>query len=105
MTQPDRSFKPTLKKKVVLFRDSILPRPENAGPEPRREKKESCIPCRCMFEATPFFPLRQGENHIWKEIPNMVIVYLQCFCTENMAGKLKGNYDSKFLETIDFAFK
>ena len=35
----------------------------------------------------------------------MGIIHSQCFDTENMAGNLKGNYDAKFLEAIDFAFK
>ena len=35
------------------------------------------------------FPPTLGENHIWKEIPNLGIVYSQCFYTENIAGKLK----------------
>ena len=52
-----------------------------------------------------FFPQNWGKNHIWKEIPNLGIVYSQCFYAENMAGKLKENYDAKFLEAIDFAFK
>ena len=51
-----------------------------------------------------FFPQNWGKNHIWKEIPNLGIVYSQCFYAENMAGKLKENYDAKFLEAIDFAF-
>ena len=89
---------------LVLFRDSLLPRPMN-GPEPRREKRESCITCRRMLGTTPFFPPKLGKNHIWKEIPNLGIVYSQCFYAENMAGKLKENYDAKFLEAIDFAFK
>ena len=52
-----------------------------------------------------FFPQNWGKNLIWKEIPNLGIVYSQCFYAENMAGKLKENYDAKFLEAIDFAFK
>ena len=69
---------------VVLFLDSLLPRPEN-GAEPRREKGESCINCRRMLGTTPFFPRDWGKNHIWKEIPNLGRVYSQCFYTENMA--------------------
>ena len=34
---------------VVLFRDSLLSRPEK-GPEPRREKRESCITCSACSE-------------------------------------------------------
>ena len=79
-------------KRVVLFRDSLLPRPEN-GPEPRREKRESCITCSRMLGRTPFFPPKLGENRIWKEIPNLNIAYSQWF------------YTDKFLEAIGFAFK
>ena len=45
------------------------------------------------------------ENHIWKELPNLGIVYSQCFYSENMADNVKDNYDAKFLEAIYFAFK
>ena len=50
-----------LKCGLVLFLDSLLPRPEN-GPEPRREKRESCITRRRMLGTTPFFPPRLGEK-------------------------------------------
>ena len=50
-------------------------------------------------------PLRLGESHIWKEIPNLGIAYSQCFYTENIAGNFKENCDAKFLEAIGFAFK
>ena len=56
-------------------------------------------------ERRQFLPQDWRKNHIWKEIPNLGIVYSQCFCIENMAGKLRENYDAKFLEAIDFAFK
>ena len=91
-------------KRVVLFRDSLLPCPEK-GPEPRREKRESCITCSRMLGTTPCFPQNSGKNRIWKEIPNLGIAYSQCFYTENMAGNLKGNYDDKFFEAIGLAFR
>ena len=42
---------------LVLFRDSLLPRPEN-GPEPRREKRESCITCRRMLGTSQSYCIR-----------------------------------------------
>ena len=67
-------------------------------PEPRREKRESCISCRRMLGTTPFLAYLE-------DIPNLGIAYSRYFYTENMAGNLKGNYDAKFLEAIGFAFK
>ena len=40
-----------------------------------------------------------GKNCIWKKIPYLGIVYSECFYN------VKGSYDAKFLEAIDFAFK
>ena len=42
---------------LVLFRDSLLPRPEN-GPEPWREKRESCITCRRMLGTSQSYCIR-----------------------------------------------
>ena len=42
---------------LVLFRDSLLLRPEN-GPEPRREKRESCITCRRMLGTSQSYCIR-----------------------------------------------
>ena len=42
---------------LVLFRDSLLPIPENA-PEPRREKRGSCIVCGCMLGTSQSYCIR-----------------------------------------------
>ena len=87
---------------LVLFLDSLLPRPENE-PEPRREKRKSCITCSevlyYLLGTTPFFPQNWGINYVCKEIPNLGIAYWQCFYTEIIGGNLKGNYDA-----VGFAF-
>ena len=75
---------------VVLFRDSLLPRPEN-GPEPRKRESPVLLAGACS-ERRHFFPQNWGENRIWKEIPNLGIAYSPYFYTENMAGDLKGNH-------------
>ena len=38
-------------------------------------------------------------------MPYLGIVYSECYYNRNMADNVKGNYDAKFLEAIDFAFK
>ena len=75
------------------------------GLNPGGNRESPVLLAGACSERRHFFPQNWGKNHIWKEIPNLGRVYSQCFYTENMAGNLKGNDDTKFLEAIDFAFK
>ena len=75
------------------------------GLNPGGKRESPVLLTGACSERRHFFPQDSGKNHIWKEIPNLGRVYSQCFYTENMACNLKGNYDAKFLEAIDFAFK
>ena len=75
------------------------------GLNPGGKRESPVLLAGVCSERRHFSPQDWAKNHIWKEIPNLGRVYSQCFYTENMAGNLKGNYDAKFLEAIDFAFK
>ena len=75
------------------------------GLNPGGKRESPVLLAGACSERRHFFPQNWEKNRIWKEIPNLVIAYLQYFYTENMAGNLKGNYDAKFLEAIGFAFK
>ena len=47
-----------------------------------------------------------GEKPYLEKNSYLGIVYSECFYTTgNIADNVKGNYDTKFLEAIDFAFK
>ena len=75
------------------------------GLGPRREKRESCITCRRMLGMTPFFPPKLGEKPYLEKDSlfghSLFRVLLHWIHGDNV----KGNYNTKFLEAIDFAFK
>ena len=75
------------------------------GLEPRREKRESCITCRRMLGMTPFFPPKLGgKPYLEKDSlfgHSLFRVLLHRIHGDNVIG----NYNVKFLEAIDFAFK
>ena len=75
------------------------------GLNPGEKRESPVLLAGACSERRHFFLQECGKNHIWKEIPNLGRVYSRCFYAENMAGNLKGNYDARFLEAIDFAFK
>ena len=75
------------------------------GLNPGGKRESPVLLARACSKRRHFSPQDSGKSHIWKEIRNLGIVYSQRFYTENMAGKLKGNYYAKFLEAINFAFK
>ena len=65
---------------VVLFRDSLSPRPEK-GPGTRVGKERVLYYLQAHARNDAIFPPKLGENHIWKKIPYLGIVYSKCFYT------------------------
>ena len=68
-------------KGLVLFRDSLLPRPENGpGTQAGKERVLYYLQAHARNDAI-FSPKTGGKYHIWKKIPYLGIVYSECFYT------------------------
>ena len=75
------------------------------GLEPRREKRESCITCRRMLRMTPFFPPKLGEKPYLEKDSLFGHSLFRVLLHWIHGHNVKRNYNAKFLEAIDFAFK
>ena len=67
--------------KIVLFRDFLLPRPENGpGTQAGKERVLYYLQAHVRNDAI-FSPKTEGKNHIWKKIAYLGIIYSECFYT------------------------
>ena len=89
---------------VVLFRDSLLPRPENGpGTQAGKERVLHYLQAHARNDAI-FSPKTGGKIKFGKIFligHSLFRVLLHWINGDNV----KGNYNAKFLEAIDFAFK
>ena len=75
------------------------------GLEPRREKRDSCITCRRMLGMTSFFPQNWGKKPYLGKDSLFGHSLFRALLHWIHGDNVKGNYNAKFLEAIDFAFK
>ena len=69
---------------LVLFRDSLLPRPEN-GPGTQAAKERVLYYLQAHARNDAIFPPKLAEKTIFgKKIPHLGIVYSECFYTGYM---------------------
>ena len=82
---------------LVLFRDSLLPRPEK-GPKPRREKRESCITCRRMLWMSQSYCIRCQTGYVNKgnlETPTKNLIW-KLLCDSQCQERKHLNYASSW---------
>ena len=88
---------------LVLFRDSLLPRPEN-GPGTQTGKERILYYLQAHARNDVISPTKLGKPSLEKYSffgHSLFRVLLHWIYGNNV----KGNYNAKFLEAIDFAFK
>ena len=89
---------------VVLFRDSLSPRPEN-GPGTQVGKERVLYYLQAHARNDAIFPPKLGEKPYLEKDSLFGHTLFQVLLHWIHRDNVKGNYNAKFLEAIDLAFK